>query len=196
MKLLFLFVIPILIFSCGAEEEAVEEVQTEDSVIVEEVDTLPPFESIPSNFNTTDLLLPEGFTYRVIFSEGDMVTRPDGEKFPAKGKHDLTVFIPDDTDPDKGILYISHETSGPNPDLGDGGGATVFDLVKSEGKWDVSGDFHHIDFSPVGLTNRNCGGSLSQSPDSPSSDCLYAYSCPLSKSFGLGISNLTNTPGE
>ena len=160
MKLLILLSIPVIIFSCGAEEAVENETVQEDTVAIELVDTIPPFESIPSNFNTTDLLIPDGFTYRVIFSEGDMVTRADGEKFPAKGKHDLTVFIPDESDPNKGILYISHETSGPNSDLGDGGGATVFDLVKTDGKWEVIGDFHHIDFSVVGLTNRNCGGSL------------------------------------
>ena len=160
-KLIYILPLGVLI-SCGGNKESEETVESVDTTELVVVDTIPPFKSIESNFSTTDLILPEGFSYRIIFQEGnDQVLRADGQKFPAKGKHDLTVFIPSEDDPDnKGILYISHETSGPNPDLGDGGGATVFDFEKIDGQWQVVGDFHHIDFSPVGLTNRNCGGSL------------------------------------
>ena len=79
-----------------------------DSVIsvIEEVDSLPPFEAIESNFKTTDLILPEGFTYTVLFSEDDDVTRADGQKFPAKGNHDLSIFIPNKENPN---------TKGPHP---------------------------------------------------------------------------------
>lgn len=166
MKHLVLSIIPVLtIFACGSDEsETTLEETAEDSTATQviEVDTIPLFESITTNFNETDLKLPEGFTYTVLFSESkDMVTRADGEKFPAKGKHDLSVFIPDDEFPEtKGILYISHETSEAHADLGDGGGATVFDLELGENGWEVKGDFHHIDFSSIGFTDRNCGGSL------------------------------------
>ena len=161
----YLYLIPFtLLLSCAGSEEKEADTSTEntDTTAVVVQDTTPIFKSIPSNFNTTDLILPEGFTYRVLFTEDrDQVTRADGQKFPAKGKHDLSVFIPSDEDPEnKGILYISHETNSPNENLGDGGGATVFDLEKIDGKWQVVGDFHHIDFSPVGFTDRNCGGSL------------------------------------
>lgn len=145
--------------ACGGADPETEE--NKDSTVVV-IDDAPLFESIPSNFSTTDLLLPEGFTYRILFSEqSDLVLRADGQKFPAKGNHDLTVFIPSEDDPEnKGIIYISHETNSPNADLGDGGGATVFDIIKKDGHWQVSGDFHHIDFSSIGFTDRNCGGSL------------------------------------
>lgn len=148
--------------SCGGAEEVSEENESADSSAVEVIDTIPLFESIPSNFNTTDLLLPEGFTYTVLFTEErDMVTRADGVQSPAKGKHDLSIFIPSEEDPEnKGMLYISHETAGPDTVLGDGGGATIFDLEKVEGHWQVTSDFHHVDFSAVGLTEKNCGGSL------------------------------------
>ncbi|MEX1003265.1 MAG: alkaline phosphatase PhoX [Crocinitomicaceae bacterium] len=163
MKKIFYLLSFIVLLSCKGEvnnetEDVTDSTQTE--VLVE--DTLPLFNSIPPNFNTTDLLLPEGFTYRVIFTESrDQVTREDGQKFPAKGKHDLLVFIPSDEDPEnKGIVYVSHETKEPHKDLGDGGGGTVFDIEKIDGKWQVVGDFHHIDFSSIGFTDRNCGGSL------------------------------------
>lgn len=168
MKYIFSTALIGLFIACSSGEDQGSdrtdntEVVTADSVVVEEIDTIPPFESIVANYNTEDLILPEGFTYRILFQEStDMVVRDDGEQFPAKGKHDLSVFIPDPESPDtKGILYVSHETSSPHDDLGDGGGATVFDLEKKDGEWNVVGDFHHIDFSPVGFTDRNCGGSL------------------------------------
>jgi secreted PhoX family phosphatase len=125
------------------------------------VDTVPPFVSVAENF-TSDLLLPEGFSYRIIFQEQvDLVTRADGKQFPAKGLHDLTVFIPDKESPEtKGLIYVSHEDKIANDNLGDGGGATVFPIELKDGKWQVTGNFDHIDFSAVGGTNRNCGGSL------------------------------------
>lgn len=137
----------------------VEEIAVDSTTFA---DTLPLFEPISSNFKTTDLLLPKGFSWRILFSEADdLVKRADGQEFPAKGKHDLSVFIPDSTDPNsKGILYISHETSGPNEALGDGGGATVFDLELVDDHWEIISEFHHIDFSQLGFTDRNCGGSL------------------------------------
>lgn len=161
MRKLGYILFALIIAACGSTPESSEKVESEivkDSIIV---DTVPPFESIPSNFNTTDLVLPEGFTYTILFSEGDLVTKADGVQAPAKGKHDLSVFIPSKDEPDtKGILYISHETASPDSILGDGGGATVFDLELIDGRWQVVGDFKHVDFSPVGLTEKNCGGSL------------------------------------
>jgi hypothetical protein len=160
----------LLFASCGGGTNNTDQTNdTEQDSIVEpidsvrvEMDTIPPFVPVASQFDHDSLVLPEGFTYKVLFSEKtDQVKRADGVYFPAKGKHDLSVFIPDDEDPEnKGILYISHETSGPNADLGDGGGATVFDIEKKNGSWEVVGDFHHIDFSSIGFTDRNCGGSL------------------------------------
>ena len=167
-KLILMCLMGGLLSACGNEAENKEpqtQVETDTLVSAEEPvveDTLPPFTPITSQFDHDSLILPDGFTWKVLFSEEmDQVKRADGQYFPAKGKHDLTVFIPSDEDPNnKGILYISHETSGPNADLGDGGGATVFDIVRKNGSWEVVGDFHHIDFSSIGFTDRNCGGSL------------------------------------
>ncbi|UKN01827.1 PhoX family protein [Paracrocinitomix mangrovi] len=163
MKKLAFLIPAMLMLSCGGKNQQDESQITEDTLVKEEiVDTTPLFNSIASNFNSTDLLLPEGFTYTVLFREKhDLVTRADGQKFPAKGKHDLSVFIPSEDDPEnKGILYISHETNEPHADLGDGGGATVMDIEKIDGHWKITSEFHHIDFGSVGFTDRNCGGSL------------------------------------
>jgi len=164
MKIIFLLPL-LLLIACGTNSKSESNVEVSDSSntidpIEEMIDSLPPFKPIPSNFDTKTIVLPEGFTYKVLFSEGDLVTREDGKKFPAKGNHDLCVFIPDKLNPNKAKLYISHETKSADPNLGDGGGATIFDIEKENGEWNVIGEFKHIDFSGVGYTNRNCGGTL------------------------------------
>lgn len=152
----------VLLISCSGNATSEKE-KTDDTLVQEVIDSLPPFKALESNFTTDSLILPEGFTYTVLFREEfDQVTRADGKQFPAKGAHDLSVFIPDKASPEtKGRLYISHETKYANPDLGDGGGATTFDIENKNGHWQVVGNFNHVDFSSVGGTNRNCGGSLS-----------------------------------
>lgn len=148
--------------SCASEQATQDEAEISTDTIPAEILFDKPFEPIAADFTTDSLVLPEGFTYKVLFREEfDQVTRADGKKFPAKGSHDLSVFIPDKQHPDtKGILYISHEAKHANPDLGDGGGATVFDLELKDGHWEVVSEFYHVDFSGVGGTNRNCGGSI------------------------------------
>lgn len=162
---LFLFSSSILLLmGCSGGATDTNQDESDTLVTAAEPDTLPLFSALPSDFTTDSLRLPEGFTYTVLFREEfDSVTRADGKRFPAKGSHDMSVFIPDEKFPEtKGILYISHETKYADPNLGDGGGATVFDIEKSDdGKWQVVSEFRHVDFSGVGGTNRNCGGSLS-----------------------------------
>jgi len=139
-----IFLPAILILISCAENEIQSAKKIDTNTYNEHVkisDTIPTFESVQSNFNGRDLILPKGFTYTVLFSEGDDVTREDGKKFPAKGNHDLSVFIPNEEYPNsKGILYISHETKHKDENLGDGGGATIFDIEKINNKWQVIGD--------------------------------------------------------
>ena len=164
MRNLYVVLILGVLTACGNEEQLNNpEGSNEDTLIeVVEIDTTPLFDPIESFFGATEFLLPEGFTYEIIFQEEvDLVTRADGKKFPAKGTHDLSVFIPDEEFPEtKGQLYISHETKYANADLGDGGGGTIFDIELIDGEWEVTSEYYHIDFSGVGGTNRNCGGSL------------------------------------
>jgi secreted PhoX family phosphatase len=61
---------------------------------------------------------------------------------------------------DKGTLYVGHEDRMFDRLIGDGGGGTLFDVERSEGKWNVTSPFRAVDFSPVGGTINNCGGSL------------------------------------
>jgi len=152
----------LLLISCGGNEIAVEIETPKDTLVFEIIDTIPPFVSIAANVESDSLILPEGFTAKIIFQEEfDLVTRADGQKFPAKGYHDLAVFIPDKKSPEtKGLIYISHEDKKANANLGDGGGATVFEIELKDNHWQVNGDFNHVDFTTVGGTNRNCGGSI------------------------------------
>ncbi|MFD1552122.1 hypothetical protein DNU06_00510 [Putridiphycobacter roseus] len=164
MKTFYFLLFSIVFLACETQPTMVTpEVVMKDTLMKTKVviDTTPLFKSLVSNFNTQDLLLPEGFTYQVLFSEKDLVTRADGKKFPAKGNHDLSVFIPNENHPNtKGWVYISHETKHKDDGLGDGGGATMFEIERKDSVWQVVSDYEHIDFSEVGYTNRNCGGSL------------------------------------
>ncbi|MBK7129440.1 MAG: DUF839 domain-containing protein [Crocinitomicaceae bacterium] len=164
MQQFILSLIVVLFFGCAGEKNVNNNSnQDTTSAVTVTVDTVPQFTSLESNFTTDSLLLPDGFRYKILFREEfDLVTRADGKQFPAKGSFDLSVFIPDKSSPDtKGKLYISHETRAANADLGDGGGATVFDIELKNGSWEVTGEFKHVDFSGVGGTDRNCGGSIS-----------------------------------
>ena len=201
MKIIYLIAVSIVLLSCENSNttENINQINNTDSLaeIIEEVDTFPPFLAIESNFETKDLILPEGFTYQVIFSEYDDVTRADGKKFPAKGNHDLSVFIPDENSPNtKGSLYISHETKYKDENLGDGGGATIFDVEKIEGTWKVLGDFNHIDFSGVGYTNRNCGGSLTPNGTIFTCEEAWAHSTEYLYHDGEGMTDTTWVNGR
>lgn len=166
MRFFLLSIFITALSACGSSSDENQQEATvpltEDSLDLAVIDSLPPFQAIDANYDTDTLILPEGFTYRVLFQEKtDSVKRADGKLFPAKGSHDLSVFIPDSISPEtKGLIYISHETKYADANLGDGGGATIFELEKINGKWEVQGDFNHVDFSGVGYTNRNCGGCL------------------------------------
>jgi hypothetical protein len=200
-KIIFGLVLSIVLFACGASktsnDAATNHTDTNEVTQNEPLDTLPPFKSIASNFDTKTIILPEGFTYKVLFSEGDPVTRADGKKFPAKGNHDLCVYIPDETKPNtKARLYISHETKKADPNLGDGGGATIFDIEKINDKWEVVGDFVHVDFSGVGYTNRNCGGTLTPNGTIFTCEEAWAHNTDYLYLNGQGMTDTTWVNGR
>jgi len=122
--------------------------------------TIELFKPIPPNFDNRTVLIPEGFKYDVLYSEGDTVVTVNGVKAPAKGSQDMVVYIPIDNSSTHGYLYVNHEEHKPNALLGDGGGGVVFEVKQENGKWGVVGNFNAIDFSGVGQTFRNCGGTL------------------------------------
>ena len=114
-----LFILSVLAISCssGPDTDTVSaqsadtvQVQLQETLIPESQEVADLFESIDTNFNSMDLLLPEGFKYDVLFTEArDKVTRADGKKFPAKGNHDLCVYVPIDGSSTHGYLYVGHE---------------------------------------------------------------------------------------
>ncbi len=149
-----------------------------------QADDFDIFKPVEQNFNTETIILPEGYQYDILFREKlDSVTKPDGSKYPSKGKQDFTAYIPIDGSSEHGYLYVNHESHNLDDNLGDGGGGTVFKVKKEGNKWTVAGDFKHIDFAPVGGTIRNCGGTktphgtiLTAEEDEPSSNLSLSES--------------------
>jgi len=130
------------------------------------------FESVSPNFSTQVPLMPDGFTYQILFMTGDEVVTNDGQKTASKSNHDFVTYIPIEGSNEHGYLYVGHESHDTNNILGDGGAGTIFEVKKQDTTWTVIGDKHAIDFSSVGYTLRNCGGTLA-----PSNTILTAEEC-------------------
>ena len=62
---------------------------------------------------------------------------------------------------DSGYVTVNHEMIVPDPQIGDGGGMTVFKVMRSGDSIQVVGGFKNVDFSDVGGTGMNCGGITS-----------------------------------
>ncbi len=155
----------VLLSACGKSQQSTSSVTVIEHQLINEEEQerahIPPFTAIDTNYNSMDLLLPEGFSYEILFTEFiDKVTRADGKQFPAKGSHDLCVYIPIENSSEHGYLYIGHEDRYVNQALGDGGGATIFEVKKDSIGWKTVGDFKHVDFRPIRDTHRNCGGTI------------------------------------
>ncbi|CAG5076761.1 PhoX family protein [Parvicella tangerina] len=169
----------------ATNEDTIEtEATATDSVVPQDVvETIPLdslFEEVDSSYSHSTLLVPEGLTIQILFRESlDTVVRADGMKAPAKGSHDMLTFLADEDDPNKGWLYVSHETKYRDDILGDGGGATMFQVEKdSLGNWNRISDFKHVDFTTVSNTQRNCGGTLGPNG--------MIYTCEESQPMGNG----------
>jgi len=121
----------------------------------------PLFTEIPPNFNTQGVTIPKGFSLDILFQERtDSVITKSGIKYPAKGNQDYVTYLPINGSSEHGYVYVSHEVDRiANTALGDGGGGSFFEVIRKEGRWEVKGNFKHIDFSTVGGTLRNCGGT-------------------------------------
>lgn len=171
MRTLQLLLISSILISCTSksnqEKKIIKEIKVNvldslETVSIEKETTIPLdsiFTCIDTNFINKTLLLPEGFSAQIIFREKDSkVVVNDSVSAPAKGNHDMLAFLPDSDN--NGWLFVSHELKGSNAILGDGGGATMFSVAKNDSNWDVTSPYHHVDFSTVRGTDRNCGGSV------------------------------------
>lgn len=147
--LLFFLASLLLLTSCGSEEVTGDG----ENALFDVVDT---------SFSPTELMIPkQGYTYKVLFQEGDKVQAPNGELAKAKGKNDFLAFLPVQGRSNHGILWVNHEVGTTSDALGDGGGATVIEVVlDSLDGWKAVGVPQSIDFSPVGGTLLNCLGAV------------------------------------
>jgi secreted PhoX family phosphatase len=128
------------------------------------------------------LVPPSPIQSQVVFIGGhDLVQttatygNPAGE-YPAKQWHDFIGFTPD-TDPnspDLGWISVNHEMISADPNIGDGGGMTVFKIRRDANTDSIvvveqtladgrTGKFFNVDFAnTVGETGMNCGGITSE----------------------------------
>lgn len=142
------------LFSCGGNGETTEANTTGT------VDSFSLFKPLASNFDNKTVLIPEGYKYDILYSAGtDSVLRADGQKFPAREYADFTAYMPKDGSNEHGYLYVNHESKNLDDNLGDGGGGALLEIKKENGTWKTL-SIKHIDFSSVGGTLRNCGGTL------------------------------------
>ena len=161
--------------SCGntaSNEIVTQAIELPDKVLADTVlDIVEPetvkipldsfFVEIDTNFHTKKLIIPGNLTSTILFTGNvDQVLAHDGRTAPAKKHHDMTAYMPIDGSSEHGWLYIGHETNYGDDVLGDGGGATMFEVKLENGEWNVVSDFNNVDFSSVRGTGRNCGGSV------------------------------------
>lgn len=155
MRLTYTFLLALpLLYSCGGGNEQSAPIATEP------VDSFSLFTPIASNFDNRTVLIPEGFKYDILYTAiTDSVERADGKRFPARNYADFTAYIPINGSSDHGYLYVNHESKDLNDHLGDGGGGAILEVKKENGTW-ITLSRKHIDFTTVGGTLRNCGGTL------------------------------------
>lgn len=149
-----------LLTACSSAKRDTNIQKKEDTLGVKKSELFTP---VDTSYTTTSLVLPKGFSYTVLFSEGDTVVTASGQTAPAKGKHDFVSYIPIDKSSEHGYLYISHEARVASATLGDGGGGTVLEIKKTGGAWKVVGPKRNVNFLPVGGTINNCGGTQTPS---------------------------------
>lgn len=105
----------------------------------------PEFASVDTGTGP-DLLLPEGYSYEILISEGMLLS--DGNSF--GGDNDMNAFVP--ISDGKAYLAVNHESIP--------GGMSVLTLEKQNDKWMMT-EGRKVDFSSVGGTIYNCSGNPS-----------------------------------
>lgn len=154
------------------------------------------FKPVNFSYSTQQLIIPEGFTYSILFSEGDEVITYQNKKTPAKGKHDFVGFIPTANNGKRGWLYVGHETRNIDAVLGDGGGGTIMQIEFKNNQWKVIGDKKAINFSEVGGTVLNCGGTITPTKMILSAEEMMPLSNDKLSYHGIPFSDLSDYNGR
>ena len=119
------------------------------------------FASVPNEYSTQTLLVPEGTQTDIIYrGAADSVMTEEGGMRLSKKKIDFLGYIPIEGSSEHGRLFMNHELRDSNSILGDGGGMSWLEVKKVEGRWQQVGDAHYIDFKDLGGTWHNCGGEV------------------------------------
>ena len=142
-----ILVVCFFVFSCRTEAEKINSFLSinNNNLNISRVNNKELFIEIDSCYSTNKIIIPEGFSLQVLFSElNSKILRKDGNSFPSKGLHDMISYIPKDGVSSNAWLYVGHETMGANNNLGDGGGGTIFEIKKNNSKWEVISDYFHI----------------------------------------------------
>lgn len=125
-----------------------------------------PWTPIDTNFASISHLVPASPVKSTILLRGkvDTVTNKNGAKGLVKDGLDFIGYIPINGRSDSGYVIVNHEQLVKDPVAGDGGGMTVLTAFMQSGAWKVAGHpqgkFRAVDFSTVGGTQGNCGGTL------------------------------------
>jgi secreted PhoX family phosphatase len=125
-----------------------------------------PFTPVDTNFTATRHYVPAAPVQNLILFKGsvDTVVNKDGVKALSRPENDFLGYVPINGRSDSGYVIQNHEQNTANAVLGHGGGMSVFTAQFKNNTWSVvdhpGGRFRQVDFSPVGGTLGNCGGSL------------------------------------
>lgn len=116
-----------------------------------------PFTPVDTSFSASGIVYPSELQLQVLFQAGDTVWL-NGRPAHSKGKLDFMAYLPLNGS-EQGYLWINHESTGPDPVLGDGGGASILTLAHRGRQWVQTEPPRAVDFSPVRGSWNNCLGT-------------------------------------
>ena len=141
------YLLYILLFLCGCSSDLSRQNILEsnggingvkNNELSSEINKLPLdsfFIEIDTCFSANRLLFPDNMNLDVLFSASkDIVITKDQKSAPAKGYHDMIIYIPIDSSSSHGWLYVGHESTNKDTVLGDGGGGTMFEVKLEKGQ--------------------------------------------------------------
>ncbi len=119
------------------------------------------FTSVINNYDTKTLIVPNGAVVDVLYrSAYDSAIYANGALLPAKRGIDFLSYLPIEGSNEHGLLFMNHELRNDDPTLGNGGGMSWIEVKRENGNWKRVGNGNNIDFSSLGGTWHNCGGTV------------------------------------